>query len=95
MNGVLEQDDKTVFAAVIPKTQAPVRDVSPSLQAVQLDYRSGLNPLMEHATEVFLLHYQIMKGHFREAESLRALIQDALLKFELRAQQGSVPKTVI
>ncbi len=95
MNGSLEQADKTVFAPILSQSAAPLRTVSSQIQGLQLDYRSGLNPLMEHATEIFLLHYQIIKGHLVEIESLRAMVQDALLKFELRAQQAAIQKAVI
>jgi type VI secretion system protein ImpK len=102
MNNPLEQENKTVFAPTLPPGSAgspagggAVRNVSPSGPALQIEYRSGLNPLMEDATEIFMLHYRVLKGHFREVESLRAMIQDGLLKFELRAQQRGSPKAVI
>ena len=95
MNGSLEQDDKTVFASAVSPMAGPLRNVSPSVQAMQVDYRSGINPLMEHATEIFVLHYQMIKGHFSETDSIRNIAQDALLKFELRAQEAKFAKTVI
>lgn len=65
------------------------------LSALQLDYRSGINSLIEYATELFFAHYQIVKGRFTDAEKIRAFIQDALLKFEMRCQQANLSKTLV
>lgn len=105
-----EDDEKTVFLPATMASRAPSlqleappdRDlggfqgpsVSP-LQGVHVEYRSGINPLMEMATELFFIHYHIMKGRFQEITQLRAFIQDAFIKFELRAQQAHLPKALI
>lgn len=65
------------------------------LSALQLEYRCGINVLVEYGTELFFAHYQIIKDRFTDAEKIRSFIQDALLKFEMRAQQGSLPKTLV
>lgn len=65
------------------------------LLALDLNYRSGINRLIECATEIFFVHYQIMKGRFNDARQIRVFVQDALLKFELRGQQEALPKNVV
>ena len=61
----------------------------------ELEYHSGINPLLEQATELFILHHQLLQGQLQELETLRANIHDALLKFELRAQELNLPKPLI
>lgn len=65
------------------------------LSALQLNYRSGVNIVIEHATELFFAHYQIIKGRFSDTEKIRAFVQDALLKFEMRSQQSNLAKALV
>lgn len=105
-----EDDEKTVFLPATMASKAPSlqletppgRDLGsfqgasvPPLQGIHVEYRSGINPLMEMATELFFIHYHIVKGRFQEVAQLRAFIQDAFIKFELRAQQAHLSKALI
>jgi type VI secretion system protein ImpK len=60
------------------------------------EYQYGPNELLKSASEVFAIHYQLMHGDFsQEVERLRALLSDALVKFEMRAQQQGLGKPII
>ena len=60
-----------------------------------IDYLSGPNQLMENATEIFSLHYQLIQHAVSgQAEQLRSVLNDALVKFELRCQQQGMTKPV-
>ncbi len=95
-----DEDDKTVFMPLDPskqKTQPqPSSDIeiSPSLafaKLSQFDYLAGPNKLVEYASELFALHYEITNGSFQShVEQLRLSLNDALTKFTLRSQQNGV-----
>lgn len=65
------------------------------LLAMELNYRSGINPLIESATELFFVHYQIIKGRFSDGQKIKAFIQNAFLKFEMQSQQAVLPKSLV
>lgn len=65
----------------------------PPLQ--EITYQSGMNTLLLQATEIFIIHYHLLHGHLTQIEQLRASIHDALIKFEMRAQELNFPKPLI
>lgn len=94
-----DEDDKTVFMPLDPSKQQPQQpssdiEISPSLafaKLSQFDYLAGPNKLVEYASELFALHYEITNGSFQaHVEQLRLSLNDALTKFTLRSQQNGI-----
>jgi type VI secretion system protein ImpK len=61
----------------------------------QIPHHSGLNVLLEQATEIFVIHYYLLHGQLQNLERLRLSIEEALSKFELRALAQNFSKTLI
>lgn len=97
-------DDKTVFMPLQQQVMSPGFGLAQP-QSVgnpyhfkmlqNLDYQTGMNQLLRQATEIFVIHYHLLHGHLNHIEELRTHIHDALLKFEMRAQEQHFSKPLI
>jgi type VI secretion system protein ImpK len=62
----------------------------------RIDHLSGPNALLENATEVLVLHYQLVNHIFDHSlTGLRSTLNEALVKFELRCQQQGMLKPLV
>ncbi len=62
----------------------------------RVDHLSGPNALLENATELLVLHYQLVNHKFDHSlTGLRSSLNEALVKFELRCQQQGMLKPLV
>lgn len=62
---------------------------------MELHYQAGMNTLLAQATEIFVIHYHLLHGTLTSVSQIRSSIHDALIKFEMRAQELNFPKPLI
>lgn len=76
--------------------KAAVKENEMIEKLAQVDYLSGPNALLENATELLVLHYQLVNHKFDNAwQPLRSALNEALVKFELRCQQQGMLKALV